>query len=67
MIDIDPASRPDPIAYLDHVASTDVGRGYKRQILDLLDLRPGQTVLDLGCGPGPTSPPWPTPSLLPDG
>ncbi|MEU5866376.1 methyltransferase domain-containing protein [Nonomuraea sp. NPDC047529] len=52
MIDIDPDSRPDPIAYLDHVASTDVGKGYKRQVLDLLDLRPGQTVLDLGCGPG---------------
>ncbi|MEV4373285.1 methyltransferase domain-containing protein [Nonomuraea sp. NPDC049637] len=52
MIDIDPASRPDPIAYLDHVASTDVGRSYKRQVLDLLALRPGHTVLDLGCGPG---------------
>ncbi|MFI6924651.1 methyltransferase domain-containing protein [Nonomuraea spiralis] len=52
MIDIAPSSRPDPIAYLDHVAATDVGRGYKRQVLDLLELRPGQTVLDLGCGPG---------------
>ncbi|NUR91572.1 MAG: methyltransferase domain-containing protein [Nonomuraea sp.] len=52
MIHIDPATRPDPIVYLDHVAASDAGRGYKRQVLDLLDLRPGQTVLDIGCGPG---------------
>lgn len=33
-------------------ASKDAGRAYKQQLLDLLDLRPGHTVLDVGCGPG---------------
>ncbi|MFB8235674.1 methyltransferase domain-containing protein [Kitasatospora purpeofusca] len=43
---------PNPIAYLDRVAATDLGRSYKGRMLDELDIRPGQTVLDLGCGPG---------------
>ncbi|WP_445525608.1 methyltransferase domain-containing protein [Streptomyces cyslabdanicus] len=43
---------PDPIAYLDRVAATDLGRSYKRRMLEELDMRPGQTALDLGCGPG---------------
>jgi ubiquinone/menaquinone biosynthesis C-methylase UbiE len=43
---------PDPIAYLHRVAATDQGRSYKKRMLDELDVRPGQTVLDLGCGPG---------------
>lgn len=33
-------------------AATDVGRLYKRQLVDLLDVREGHTVLDAGCGPG---------------
>jgi ubiquinone/menaquinone biosynthesis C-methylase UbiE len=43
---------PDPIAYLDRVAATDLGRAYKGRMLEELDIRPGQTALDLGCGPG---------------
>ncbi|MFD0527219.1 methyltransferase domain-containing protein [Kitasatospora arboriphila] len=43
---------PDPTAYLDRVAATDLGRAYKQRMLDELDVRPGATVLDLGCGPG---------------
>ncbi|CAL9498075.1 2-methoxy-6-polyprenyl-1,4-benzoquinol methylase, mitochondrial [Streptomyces sp. enrichment culture] len=33
-------------------AAGDAGRAYKRQMLDLLDIREGHTVLDVGCGPG---------------
>jgi ubiquinone/menaquinone biosynthesis C-methylase UbiE len=52
MIEIDRLSPPDPVAYLDRVAASDSGRAYKRQMLAMLDLHPGQTVLDIGCGPG---------------
>jgi ubiquinone/menaquinone biosynthesis C-methylase UbiE len=45
-------SRPAPVAHLDQVAASTPGRAYKQLVLDLLDLTPGQTVLDLGCGPG---------------
>ncbi len=43
---------PGPIAYLDRLAASDLGRAYKGRMLDELDVRAGQTVLDLGCGPG---------------
>ncbi|MGW4032547.1 methyltransferase domain-containing protein [Streptomyces sp. NPDC004838] len=43
---------PDEVGYLDRTAASDVGRAYKRVLFDALDARPGQTVLDLGCGPG---------------
>ena len=33
-------------------ASSDAGRVYKQQLLDLLDIHAGQIVMDLGCGPG---------------
>ncbi|MCA2228027.1 methyltransferase domain-containing protein [Nonomuraea aurantiaca] len=40
------------IAYLDQLAASAPGRAYKRDLLAMMDLRPGQTVLDIGCGPG---------------
>ena len=40
------------VTYLDEVAASVPGRAYKSRLLDLMDLRPGQTVLDIGCGPG---------------
>jgi ubiquinone/menaquinone biosynthesis C-methylase UbiE len=40
------------IAYLDHAASTDLGRRYKQALLRALGLEEGLTVLDVGCGPG---------------
>jgi ubiquinone/menaquinone biosynthesis C-methylase UbiE len=43
---------PDHIAYLDIAARTAIGQDYKRHLASALDLRPGQAVLDLGCGPG---------------
>jgi ubiquinone/menaquinone biosynthesis C-methylase UbiE len=46
------APRPDPIAYMTEVGASDSGRGVRERVLAALDLRPGQTVLDVGCGPG---------------
>ncbi|MCW5953064.1 MAG: methyltransferase domain-containing protein [Propionibacteriaceae bacterium] len=43
---------PDAVCYLDRLAATDAGRAYKRVMLDALNPKPGETVLDLGCGPG---------------
>ncbi|MFF9218039.1 methyltransferase domain-containing protein [Streptomyces viridosporus] len=44
--------RPDQASYMLRAAAGDAGRAYKRQMLDLLDIRAGHTVLDAGCGPG---------------
>lgn len=41
---------PDKVEYLADAA--DLGRAYQHQLLVSLDLRPGDTVLDVGCGPG---------------
>jgi ubiquinone/menaquinone biosynthesis C-methylase UbiE len=46
------AAVPEKTRYLDRVAAMAAARSYKQVMLDLLDLRPGQTVVDLGCGPG---------------
>ncbi|MFF1920090.1 methyltransferase domain-containing protein [Streptomyces sp. NPDC058221] len=46
------AAVPDKIVYLDRLSMTEVARTAKRVMLDALDARPGETVLDLGCGPG---------------
>src|SRR5262245_49000563 len=43
---------PDPIEYLDRAATSRPGRDYKGRLLTGLRLRPGQVVLDVGCGPG---------------
>ncbi len=45
-------AKPDQTSYLDRLAASDLGRSYKRRMLDELDVRAGHTVLDLGCGSG---------------
>ncbi|GIF23287.1 ubiquinone/menaquinone biosynthesis C-methylase UbiE [Actinoplanes tereljensis] len=42
----------DQIEYMDIAATTAVGRYYKQRFLSALDLMPGHTVIDVGCGPG---------------
>jgi len=39
------------VAYLDRAAASEPGREYKARLLTGLRLRPGHTVLDVGCGP----------------
>ncbi|HWM02923.1 MAG TPA: methyltransferase domain-containing protein [Actinophytocola sp.] len=41
-----------PANYLTRLATSDLGRSFKALILNELDIQPGATVLDLGCGPG---------------
>jgi ubiquinone/menaquinone biosynthesis C-methylase UbiE len=43
---------PDRIAYMDAAASTAAGLDYKQRLVASLDVRPGQRVADIGCGPG---------------
>src|SRR4051812_23332512 len=40
------------ITYLDRAAASEPGREYKARLLAGLQVRPGHTVLDVGCGPG---------------
>jgi len=49
---MDATAAPDRIEYLDAVGGTTVALDYKRRLMSALDLRAGQTVLDIGCGPG---------------
>jgi ubiquinone/menaquinone biosynthesis C-methylase UbiE len=42
----------DQIAYMDDAAATEVGTAYKRRLIELLGIAPGQTAVDIGCGPG---------------
>ncbi len=44
--------RTRPADYLTRLAASDLGRAYKALVLAELDVRAGQAVLDLGCGPG---------------
>src|SRR5690349_1794663 len=42
---------PDSVTYIDRLAASDLGRSYKRRMLDELELRAGHRVVYLGCGP----------------
>jgi len=43
----------DQIAYMDTAAKAAVAAGdYKQRLLAAMDIRPGQVVVDIGCGPG---------------
>ncbi|MFM9628649.1 MULTISPECIES: methyltransferase domain-containing protein [Streptomyces] len=46
------APRPDQASYMLRAAAAEAGRAYKARLIERLDLAPGQTVLDAGCGPG---------------
>ncbi|MEV2231989.1 hypothetical protein AB0H69_25985 [Streptomyces phaeochromogenes] len=39
-------TRPEQASYMLRAAASSAGRAYKRQLIDLLDITPGQTVLD---------------------
>jgi ubiquinone/menaquinone biosynthesis C-methylase UbiE len=41
-----------PEDYLTRLAASDLGQSYKSLVVSELDIAPGDTVLDLGCGPG---------------
>jgi ubiquinone/menaquinone biosynthesis C-methylase UbiE len=43
---------PDQITYMDWAAGAPAALEYKQRLVAALDVRPAQTALDLGCGPG---------------
>ena len=47
-----PMSAPDYLLYLDTLSATDFANAYKRQSFELLKIKEGHCVLDVGCGPG---------------
>jgi SAM-dependent methyltransferase len=49
---MDVTAVPNPIEYLDAAAGVRAALDYKRRLLSALDVRAGQSVLDVGCGPG---------------
>jgi ubiquinone/menaquinone biosynthesis C-methylase UbiE len=51
---VNATAAPDPIAYMDAgaQAAVRIAADYKRRAVDALALRPGDVVVDLGCGPG---------------
>jgi ubiquinone/menaquinone biosynthesis C-methylase UbiE len=51
--DVDRAGDPGHLVrFLNAVSALDIVRAYKRHSFDLLGVRPGNVVLDLGCGNG---------------
>ena len=42
-----------PADYLMRAAASDLGKAYKGIAAGEMAIRPGDVVLDLGCGPGP--------------
>jgi ubiquinone/menaquinone biosynthesis C-methylase UbiE len=52
MAEFELAGRPDPAEYMASVAALPAGQAYKARALRLLEVAPGMTVLDAGCGPG---------------
>jgi hypothetical protein len=49
-----------PADYLTRAAASDLGKAYKGIAVAEMAIRPGDAILDLGCGPGADLPPSPT-------